>query len=1087
MKAFLGIASVLWVVAFIGCMTAPTKPVTDNGSDPGTGDVLGEMDLVGADESGGDRGAEVGDPGGDALPGDVEDGGDPGLDLETDVTCNAWCGDAECGDDGCGGDCGTCGDGKVCEAGICVCLPMARKQCCGQAVCWFDSCGTQGPKVVDCPNGCSGALCIDCPSQCEGKSCGPDGCGGDCGTCAPGSCGGLVWTIAPACVDGKCTSGGGTQDCDDGNACTRDTCDASRGCGNWTARDGSKCVEGKCASLVWTRPFTCLAGQCTEGGGTENCDDANPCTEDNCFTDAGCLNVANTKPCNDNDPCTVTDACSGGACVGTGTLDCDDQNACTTDFCQAGSGCKTTNVTDGTGCGTGACNGLTFTPEASCQAGVCTVGGGGPQSCDDGKTCTVDSCDGTTGCRHQVIDGNCLIDGACQANGAMKGACLKCVAASSKTQWTVMDSCDDGKACTTDSCDTGTGACKHDNLVDGADCGGGKHCSGGECISCVPQCASHTCGDDGCGGNCGTADCPVMAGYTVTCNAQHHCEYANSDTTGWKQHDVWIYVQPGSFTMGSPSTEAGHATDEEPQHAVTFAKGYLIGKYEVTVEQYAVCESASPGTCTAPSTVDWDGNGWGTNTSGNGRSAHPQNGLTWDQAGAVCTWLGGRRPSEAEWEYAATGPVHRKYAWGDSPAPDCTRAVFDPDGSGNRPWGCDSCTTSGCSGTKVAGSMVAGASWCGALDMAGSVWEWVEDWYHSTYDGAPADGTAWVSPSGSARVLRGGSFSNDASRLRSSARINATSDARYAYDGARCVRDLPLSCGGVECPFLGGYKVSCNAQQQCEYANADTTGWKQWDVWVHVPAGSFTMGSPIGETGHLASQEPAHTVTFAEGYLLGKHEVTVAAYEACRAATPTTCTDPSTTDWDGASWGTNTSAKGRSDHPQNGLNWSQAAAVCAWLDGRLPSEAEWEYAAKGPLHRKYPWGNGPEPNCANGTGVFDDENDSARPWGCNSCNTSGCSGTSPVGTMTAGTSWSGSLDAAGNVWEWCEDWWHSNYVGAPSDGSAWVDPSGSSRVVRGGSFVRGATSGFMNSSGRLSYDPSLRYADIGARCLRPLP
>ena len=75
--------------------------------------------------------------------------------------------------------------------------------------------------------------------------------------------------------------------------------------------------------------------------------------------------------------------------------------------------------------------------------------------------------------------------------------------------------------------------------------------------------------------------------------------------------------------------------------------------------------------------------------------------------------------------------------------------------------------------------------------MAGNVWEWVEDWYHSNYTGAPADGSAWVSPTGSGRVVRGGSFLSAASSLRSSYRIIDTPGARSATYGARCLRPLP--------------------------------------------------------------------------------------------------------------------------------------------------------------------------------------------------------------------------------------------------------------------------------------------------------
>jgi formylglycine-generating enzyme required for sulfatase activity len=293
-----------------------------------------------------------------------------------------------------------------------------------------------------------------------------------------------------------------------------------------------------------------------------------------------------------------------------------------------------------------------------------------------------------------------------------------------------------------------------------------------------------------------------------------------------------------------------------------------------------------------------------------------------------------------------------------------------------------------------------------------------------------------------------------------------------------------LACGGTACPCLSGFRTSCNAQAHCEYANADPTGWKQWDVWVHVPAGSFTMGSPSSETGHQSSEDPNLTVTFAKGYLIGKYEVTVAEYEACLANGK--CTTPSTVDWDGLGWGTNTSSNGRGSHPQNGLTWDQAGAACLWLNGRLPSEAEWEYAASGPVHRKYPWGNSPEPTCSNNTAVFSELSTWERPWGCNACTSAGCSGTSAVGSKTDGASWCGALDMAGNVWEWCQDSWHDNYIGAPTDGSAWMQPNSDYGVAHGGSF--GPEASFLRSSTR-AYRP-LRgghYSYYGARCLRPLP
>lgn len=287
-------------------------------------------------------------------------------------------------------------------------------------------------------------------------------------------------------------------------------------------------------------------------------------------------------------------------------------------------------------------------------------------------------------------------------------------------------------------------------------------------------------------------------------------------------------------------------------------------------------------------------------------------------------------------------------------------------------------------------------------------------------------------------------------------------------------------CGKVLCPQLSGYQVSCNAQGHCEYANVDQSGWRKWDVWIWVPPGSFPMGSPDSEAGHQSDEGPVHTVTFVEGFLIGKYEVVVAQYEACMVANPGKCTPPNTSDWNGPGWGTNTSANGRSNHPQNGLTWQQAKDFCAWVvpGGRLPSEAEWEYMATGPEHSKYPWGNSPEPSCSNETAVFNELHIPAGA-GC------GAGGTWPVGLMPIGFSHCGAADVAGNVWEWCEDTYHSSYTGAPGDGTAWT-VGGKNRVVRGGGFNDWAVT--MRVSQRFSggLPSNHRSAHIGVRCARSL-
>ena len=356
---------------------------------------------------------------------------------------------------------------------------------------------------------------------------------------------------------------------------------------------------------------------------------------------------------------------------------------------------------------------------------------------------------------------------------------------------------------------------------------------------CQPECTNKECGNDGCGGSCGECGaetvcdagqcelgilacgdvaCPPLTGYEVACNPEEHCEYANEVSSGWKKWDTWIWIPKGVFPMGSPEDEPGHQDAEWPLHNVIFEQGFFISKYEVVVEQYEACMVSNPAKCTSPSTADWDGEGWGTNRSENGRSSHPQNGLTWQQAKDFCAWVapGGRLPSEAEWEYAAKGPAHREYPWGSDPAPTCDNdtAVFNESGDADG-YGCHQ------GGTFKVGTKTSGASWSGTLDMSGNLWEWCEDTWHADYQGAPEDGTPWVDD-GIHRVIRGGSFDEVATHLRTAWRPYHTPTHHFANNGGRCMRPLQAEvcmpdCNGKDCGVdgCGGDCGDCGQEEAC--------------------------------------------------------------------------------------------------------------------------------------------------------------------------------------------------------------------------------------------------------------------------------
>ncbi|MBP8971341.1 formylglycine-generating enzyme family protein, partial [Myxococcota bacterium] len=136
--------------------------------------------------------------------------------------------------------------------------------------------------------------------------------------------------------------------------------------------------------------------------------------------------------------------------------------------------------------------------------------------------------------------------------------------------------------------------------------------------------------------------------------------------------------------------------------------------------------------------------------------------------------------SEAEWEYAArSGGRDWKYPWGNENA-TCERAVMD-DGSGN---GC------GRRSTWPVCSKPKGNTTQGLCDMAGNVWEWVQDWCHYSYNGAPTDGSAWEKPTGSRRVVRGGSWNGDAGFVRAAFRNGVDPRFRFSNLGFRLARSV---------------------------------------------------------------------------------------------------------------------------------------------------------------------------------------------------------------------------------------------------------------------------------------------------------
>jgi formylglycine-generating enzyme required for sulfatase activity len=271
---------------------------------------------------------------------------------------------------------------------------------------------------------------------------------------------------------------------------------------------------------------------------------------------------------------------------------------------------------------------------------------------------------------------------------------------------------------------------------------------------------------------------------------------------------------------------------------------------------------------------------------------------------------------------------------------------------------------------------------------------------------------------------------------------------------------------------IGGFHLWIKA------SNSDATwamGWKAvcTETWllfhkppgpemVAIPGGEFTMGAPAREGDK--TERPQHKVRVGK-FEIGKYDVTFAEYDLFAAATMRE--KASDRGW------------GREDRPVINVSWTDATAYLEWLNKktgasyRLPSEAEWEYAARAGTKTSYWWGpdidkGAPHPHC-NGCGSKWDGKE-----------------TTPVGYFDPNR-WK-LYDMSGDVWEWTADCWHETYQNAPTDGSAWGGQNGGdcdSHVIRGGSWTGSPQD--RRSAKRLSYGTNAAASDQGFRLARDLP
>jgi formylglycine-generating enzyme required for sulfatase activity len=243
---------------------------------------------------------------------------------------------------------------------------------------------------------------------------------------------------------------------------------------------------------------------------------------------------------------------------------------------------------------------------------------------------------------------------------------------------------------------------------------------------------------------------------------------------------VMAYVPAGEFEIGSTDSPL-----EQPIHTVVL-DSFWIDRTEVSNVQYQQCVEV--GVCTEPNCWEGTGTDW-EDVDFNGPE-QPVVCVNWYMAQAYCGWVEARLPTEAEWEYAARGPDALRYPWGDEFEGtllnycdvNCPKTFADERFNDNYAY------------TAPVGSYPDGASWCGALDMAGNVWEWASDWF-GKYPAAERRVNPSGPPSGVQRVILGGAWNGPLFDTRSAVRKGGREGFEIIYLGFRCASSVPPSPG----------------------------------------------------------------------------------------------------------------------------------------------------------------------------------------------------------------------------------------------------------------------------------------------------
>lgn len=581
---------------------------------------------------------------------------------------------------------------------------------------------------------------------------------------------------------------------------------------------------------------------------------------------------------------------------------------------------------------------------------------------------------------------------------------------------------------------------------------------------------------------------------------------------------IMVTIPAGKFMMGDKKNP--HA---QPIHKVTL-ESFQLSKYEVTTaefEQFLLAtDYKREGKCSLiHPTVKWDLPFWPPQKPDpdnlNTRAAMC---ISWADANAYVDWLNAQTskhytlPSEAQWEYAARAGSNTRYVHGNEESKLCDYAnvyhtpghLQSPDMDLSQPG--VACNDFG-SFTVAVGSYTHNAF--GLHDMTGNVSEWVADCAADSYAGAPSDGSARANSSCTRHILRGGSYVDAENRVEVSYRQLVDDRIPNAVQAG-----FRLALGTAE-KSSHNENFALNIQRQQEKAKTDRANSqtlieqtlaarKTWNTgelllppMVSIPAGEFMMGNDDNER-----TKPVHRVSV-KAFKLSAYEVTVKQFKQFVEQTGYVIGEDRCWKWvddKGGSfkigidiltgnWLTPAYAPG-DFHPVMCVSWDDANAYLQWLSKttgkhyRLPTDAEWEYAARAGNTSKYGVGDDEKSLCdygniwdASGLRAFvRDKKYQAKTMACDD----GSEYTQVVGSYKPNAF--GLYDMLGNVSEWTQDCDRDNYVGAATDGSAWVAESCMMRSRRGSTYGPGDTQvafrGHGGQSNRSSLGEGFRFVEV---------